>query len=63
MTTPTQNQNQKPQDQQKQNQQSQQDKVRNDDLHNTGAQARNPQQPADRDVQPRKDAPKQDKTH
>ena len=66
MATPTQNQHQNQNQNQNKNkspQDQQQAQGRKDDLHNTGAQARNPQQPADRDVQPRKDAPKQDKTH
>ena len=71
MTTPTQNQNQgKNQDQRKDSQatgQNRQDQAqgRKDDLHNTGAQAKTGQdaKDADRDVQQRKDAPKQGQDH
>ncbi|MFT3897175.1 MAG: hypothetical protein QM719_05700 [Thermomonas sp.] len=62
MTTPTQNQNQKPQDQGQQNQ------ARKDDMQNTGAQAKDKQSPpvdksADKDVDQRPDAQKQDQKH
>lgn len=67
MTTPTQNQGQKPgQNQKPQDPQSQ---ARKDDMHNTGAQAQNKQpsatanKDAERDVQQRKDAPKPGQSH
>lgn len=63
MATPTHNQhqdqNKNPQDKQQQAQ------GRKDDLHNTGAQAnrQNAGKDADRDMQPRKDAPKPGQNH
>ena len=64
MTNPTQNQNKNPQaGSQNQNRQDQA-QGRKDDMHNTGAQAKaNQPQTADKDVQQRKDAPKQDQNH
>ena len=66
MTTPTQNQGQKPGQNQKP--QDPQNQARKDDMHNTGAQAQDnrPQaanKDADRDVQQRKDAPKPGQNH
>jgi hypothetical protein len=67
MTNPTQNQNK---NQTKNPQAGSQDQAqgRKDDMHNTGAQAKTNQsqtasKDADRDVQQRKDAPKQDQNH
>jgi len=59
MTTPTQNQNKAPQDKQAQ-------PGKQDDMHNTGAQANTGQtagKDADQDVQDRKDAPKADQNN
>jgi hypothetical protein len=58
MTSHTQDQNRNPQQNQAQG--------RKDDLHNNGAQAKKNEtvgKDADRDVQQRKDAPKQDRDH
>jgi hypothetical protein len=71
MTNPTQNQNKNPQaGSQNQNpqagNQNRQDQAqgRKDDMHNTGTQAKaNQPQTADKDVQQRKEAPKQDQNH
>ena len=59
MTSPTQDKNKTTQ------QNPNQAQGRKDDMHNTGAQAKNPNasKDADRDVQQRKDAPKQDQNH
>jgi len=59
MTNPTQNQTKNPQQNQSQAQ------GRKDDMQNTGAQAKNQNasKDTDRDVQQRKDAPKQDQNH
>jgi hypothetical protein len=75
MTNPTQNQNKNPQaGSQNQNpqagNQNRQDQAqgRKDDMHNTGAQAKTSQaqtasKDADKDMQQRKEAPKQDQNH
>jgi hypothetical protein len=67
MTAPTQNQNQNQQQNRDKAPQDRQNQAqgRKDDLHNTGAQARKQDagKDADRDVQQRKDAPKQDRDH
>ena len=69
MTNPTQNQDKNPQasnQNPKAGTPNQQDQAqgRKDDMHNTGAQAKaNQPQTADKDVQQRKDAPKQDQNH
>jgi hypothetical protein len=63
MTPPTQDQNQNRNQNQNQQKDQTQAQGRKDDMHNTGAQAKTGQQNAsdsDRDVQQRKDAPKQD---
>lgn len=68
MATPTQNQHQNQNQNQNKNkspQDQQQAQGRKDDLHNTGAQAnrQNAGKDADRDMQPRKDAPKPGQNH
>ena len=64
MATPTQNPHQN-QNQNKSPQDQQQAQGRKDDLHNTGAQAhrQNAGKDADRDMQPRKDAPTPGQNH
>ena len=59
MTSPTQDKNKTTQQNQNQAQ------GRKDDMHNTGAQAKNQNagKDSDRDVQQRKDAPKQNQNH
>jgi len=68
MTTPTQNQNPNQNPNQTKNPQAtnqNQAQGRKDDMHNTGAQAKNQtaSKDADKDVQQRKDAPKPDQNH
>jgi hypothetical protein len=73
MTNPTQNQDKNPQasnQNPKAGTPNQQDQAqgRKDDMHNTGAQAKTSQaqtasKDADKDMQQRKDAPKQDQNH
>jgi hypothetical protein len=65
MATPTQNQNQNQNQNKSPQGQQNQAQGRKDDMHNTGAQAKdqNAGKDADRDVQQRKDAPKQDQNH
>jgi hypothetical protein len=69
MTNPTQNQDKNPQasnQNPKAGTPNQQDQAqgRKDDMHNTGTQAKaNQPQTADKDVQQRKEAPKQDQNH
>ena len=65
MATPTQNQHQNQNQNKNPQDKQQQAQGRKDDLHNTGAQAnrQNAGKDADRDMQPRKDAPKPGQNH